>query len=77
MYEQTLGTELKSSNERRVDSFVTLEVAHEVMVTVVKSYKLIDNTFSQNENKEKHSWYEQVIVEDCNDDLTLENEVLK
>ncbi|KAG2658451.1 hypothetical protein PVAP13_1KG218005 [Panicum virgatum] len=29
------------------------------------------------ENKEKQSWYEQVIVEDCNDDLALENEVLK
>jgi hypothetical protein len=44
---------------------------------MVKSYKQIDNTCSQNENKEKQSWYEQVIVEDCNDDLTLENEVLK
>ncbi|KAG2630139.1 hypothetical protein PVAP13_3KG494901 [Panicum virgatum] len=28
-------------------------------------------------NKEKQSWYEQVVVEDCNDDLALENEVLK
>ena len=53
MYEQTLGMELKCSNERLVDSFATLEVAHEVMVTVVKSYKEIDNTCSQNENKKK------------------------
>jgi len=44
---------------------------------VVKSNKQIDNTCSQNENKEKQSWCEQVIVEDCNDDRTLENEVLK
>ena len=60
-----------------MDSFVNLEVAHEVIVAMVKSYKQIDNTCSQNENKEKQSWYEQVIVEDCNDDLALENEVLK
>jgi len=60
-----------------VDSFVNLRVAHEVIVTMVKSYKQIVNTYSQNENKEKQSWYEQVIVEDCNDDLALENEVLK
>jgi len=71
---QNLHQKLKCSNDKLVDSFVNLEVAHEVMVTMVKSYKLIDNTCSQNENKEKHSWYEQVIVEDCNDDLTLENE---
>jgi hypothetical protein len=69
MYEQTLNVELKCSNERLVDSFATLEVAHEVMVTVMKSYKQIDNTCSQNENKEKQSWYEQVIMEDCCDTL--------
>ena len=54
MQEQTLGMKLKCSNERLVESFATLEVAHEVMVTAVKSYKPIDNTCSQNENKEKH-----------------------
>ena len=69
--------EVKCSNERLMDSLATLEIAHEVMVTVVKSNKQIDNTCSQNENKEKQSWYEQVVVEDCNDDLALENEVLK
>ncbi|KAG2538944.1 hypothetical protein PVAP13_9NG368828 [Panicum virgatum] len=74
---QNLHQKLKCSNDQLVDSFVNLEVAHEVIVTMVKSYKKIDNTCSQNENKEKQSWYEQVIVEDCNDDLALENEVLK
>ena len=77
MYEQTRGMEVKCSNERIMDSLAILEIAHEVMVTVVKSNKQINNTCSQNENKEKQSWYEQVIVEDCNDDLALENEVLK
>ena len=74
---QNLHQKLKCSNDQLVDSFVNLEVAHEVIVTMVKSYKLVDNTCSQNENKEKQSWYEKVIVEDCNDDLALENEVLK
>jgi len=77
MYEQTRGMEVKCSNERIMDSLAILEIAHEVMVTVVKSNKQIDNTCSQNENKEKQYLCEQVIVEDCNDDLALENEVLK
>ncbi|KAG2637662.1 hypothetical protein PVAP13_2NG531700 [Panicum virgatum] len=50
---QNLHQKLKCSNDQLVDSFVNLEVAHEVIVTM------------------------QVIVEDCNDDLALENEVLK
>ena len=74
---QALNMELKCSKEKFVDSFATLEVAHEVMVTVMKSCVPISNTCSENDNKEKQSWYEQVIVEDCNDDLALENEVLK
>ena len=74
---QNQHQKLKCSNDQLVDSFVNLEVAHEVIVAMVKSCNQIDNTCSQNENKEKQSWYEQVIVEDCNDDLALENEVLK
>ncbi|KAG2578061.1 hypothetical protein PVAP13_6NG232200 [Panicum virgatum] len=74
---QNLHQKLKCSNDQLVDSFVNLEVAHGVIVTMVKSNKQIGNTCSQNENKEKQSWYEQVVVEDCNDYLTLENEVLK
>ena len=69
--------ELMCSKQKLVDSFATLEVAHEVLVTVMKSCVTINNTCSQNDNKEKQSWYEQVTVEDCNDDLALENEVLK
>ena len=60
-----------------MNSFAILEVAHEVMVTVMKSCVPISNTCSENDNKEKQSWYEQVTVEGCNDDLALENEVLK
>ncbi|KAG2632410.1 hypothetical protein PVAP13_2NG087100 [Panicum virgatum] len=76
-YLQNMHQKLKCSNDKLVDSFVGLEVAREVIVTVVKSYKQIDNACSQNDNKEKQSWYEQVIVEDYNDDLALENELLK
>jgi len=52
---QNLHQKLKCFNDQLVDSFVNLEVAHEVIVTIVKSYKQIDNTYSQNENKEKQS----------------------
>ena len=68
---QALNMELMCSKQKLVDSFATLEVAHEVMVTVMKSCVTINNTCSQNDNKEKQSWYEQVTVEDCNDDLAL------
>ena len=44
MYEQTRGMKVKCSNERIMDSLAILEIAHEVMVTVVKSNKQIDNT---------------------------------
>ena len=74
---QALNMELMCSKQKLVDSFATLEVAHEVMVIVMMSCVPINNTCSQNDNKEKQSWYEQVTVEDCNDDLALENEVLK
>jgi len=43
---QNLHQKLKCSNERLVDSFATLEIDHEVMVTVLKSYKTVDNTCS-------------------------------
>ena len=46
MHEQTRGMKVKCSNERLMDSLATLEIAHEVMVTVVKSNKQIDNTCS-------------------------------
>ena len=62
MYEQTRGMEVKCSNERIMDSLAILEIAHEVMVTVVKSNKQIDNTCSQNENKEKQYLCEQVLL---------------
>ena len=48
---QNMYRKLMCSNEKLVDSFATLEIDHEVIVTVVKSYKPIDNTCSQNENK--------------------------
>ena len=43
---QNQHQKLKCSNDQLVDSFVNLEVAHEVIVTTVKSYKQIDNTCS-------------------------------
>jgi len=48
---QNMYRKLMCSNEKLVDSFATLEIDYEVIVTVVKSYKPIDNTCSQNENK--------------------------
>ena len=69
--------ELKCSNEKLVESYSILAVAHEVMITLMKSCQPIDNTCSQNCNKEKQSWFEQVTMKDCNDSLVQENEVLK
>ena len=50
---QALNMELMCSKQKLVDSFATLEVAHEVMVTVMMSCVPINNTCSQNDNKEK------------------------
>jgi hypothetical protein len=74
---QALHMELKGSNEKLLESYAMLEVAHEVMISMMKSCRLTDDTFSQNDNKEKQSWFEKVTMEDCNDDLIQENEVLK
>jgi hypothetical protein len=74
---QTRHMELKCSNEKLVESYAMLEVAHEVMITMMKSCQPIDNTSSHNDKKERPSWFEQVTVEDYNDDLVQENEVLK
>jgi hypothetical protein len=69
--------ELKCSNDKLVESYAMLEVAHEVMITMMKSCQPIDKTCSHNGKKERPSWFEQVTVEDCNDDLVQEIEVLK
>jgi hypothetical protein len=66
---------LKCSNEMLVESYAMLEIAHEVVIAMMKSCQPINNTCSQNGNKEKQSWFEQVTVEDCNDNLVQENEV--
>jgi hypothetical protein len=50
---QALHMELKCSNEKLVESYAILEVAHEVMTTMMKSCQPIDNTCSHNGNKEK------------------------
>ena len=50
---QNQHKELSCSNEKLVNSFAILEVAHEVMVTVMMSCVPINNTCSQNDNKEK------------------------
>jgi hypothetical protein len=74
---QARHMELKCSNEKLVESYAMLEVAHEIMIIMIKSYQQIDSTCSHKGNKEKQSWFKQVIVEDCNDNLVQENEVLK
>jgi hypothetical protein len=66
--------ELKCSNERLVESYVALEIAHEVVIAMIKSCQPIDNTCSQSGNKEKQSWFEQVTVQDY---LVQWNKVLK
>jgi hypothetical protein len=74
---QALHMELKCSNEKLVESYAMLEVAHEVMITMIKSCQPSDNTCSYNGKKERQSWFELVTVEDCNDNLVQENKVLK
>jgi hypothetical protein len=74
---QTRHMELKCSNEKLVESYIMLEVAHEVMITMMKSCQPIESTCSHNGKKERPSWFEQVTVEDYNNDLVQENEVLK
>jgi hypothetical protein len=71
---QVLHMELKCSNEKLVESYAILEVAHKVMITIMKSCQPIDNTCSHNSKKERQSGFEQVTVEDCNDSLVQENE---
>jgi hypothetical protein len=61
---QALRMELKCSNEKLVESYAMLEVAHEVMIIMMKSYQPIDSTCSHNDNKEKQSCFKKVIVED-------------
>ncbi|PUZ75302.1 hypothetical protein GQ55_1G148700 [Panicum hallii var. hallii] len=72
---QAYHMELKCSNDMLVESYAVLEIAHEVVIAMMKSCQPINNTFSQNGNKEKQSWFEQVTIEDCNDNLVQENEV--
>ncbi|CAN6363066.1 unnamed protein product [Urochloa humidicola] len=69
--------ELKCAYEELMDTHAKLEVAHEVVITMIKSSQPTNHTCSQEEKKEKQSWFEQMIIEDCNDDLVNENEVLK
>jgi site-specific DNA-adenine methylase len=74
---QAFYMEIKGSNEKLIESYAMLEVSHKVMISMIKSYQLTNDTCSQNKNKAKQFWFEQVIMEDCNDDLIQENEVLQ
>jgi hypothetical protein len=80
--------ELEYSHERLVESHTLLEVANEVLVNSVKSYTphCTTSTCTQVKNdiscanpcdpKGKPSWYDQVIVESCDDFITQENDDL-
>jgi hypothetical protein len=43
---------------------------------MIKSFQPIDNICSHNGKKERPSWFEQVTVEDCNNDLVQMNKVV-
>jgi hypothetical protein len=80
--------ELEYSYEKLVESHTLLEVVNEVMVNSVKSYTphCTTSTCTQIENdiscanpcgpKGKPSWYDQVIVESCDDFIAQENDDL-
>jgi hypothetical protein len=52
---QALHMDLKGSNKKLLESYAMLEVANEVMISMIKSCQPTNNTCSQNENKEKQS----------------------
>jgi hypothetical protein len=85
---QGTHTKLEKSYEKLVDSHVSLEVAHVVMVTTVKSYEPITHTCTCSQvqidltctklccSQASQSSIEQVFVESCDDFIAQENEEL-
>ena len=85
---QGTHTELEKSYERLVDSHVSLEVAHEVMITTVKSYEPLTHTCTCSQvqidltctkpccSQASQSSIKQVFVESCDDFIAQENEDL-
>ena len=85
---QETHTELEKSYEKLVDSHVSLEVAHEVMVTMVKFYEPLTHTCTCSQiqidltctkpccSQASQSSIEQVFVESCDDFIAQENEEL-
>ena len=85
---QETHTELEKSYEKLVDSHVSLEVAHEVMVTTVKSYEPPSHTCTCSQvqidlactkvccSQAIQSSIEQVFVESYDDFIAQENEEL-
>ena len=80
--------ELEKSYEKLVDSHASLEVAHEVMVTMVKSYEPLTHSCKCSQvqidlactksccSQASQSSIEQVFVESCDDFIAQENEEL-
>jgi len=85
---QATHKELECSYERLVESHTMLEVASEVMLNSVKSYESHHHTCTCTQAKfdiscanpcgpkGKTSWYEDVLVESCDELLVQENEDL-
>ena len=81
--------ELEKSYEMLVDSHVLLQVAHEVVLTSVKSYQPLSHTCTCSQvqimlschksccSQATNSYVEHVVAESCDDLITEENDELK
>jgi hypothetical protein len=81
--------ELECSYEKLVDSYATLEIAHEVVLSSVKSIKPLSHTCTCSQvqinlscdndclSQASQSGIEHVLVESCDDLIAKENDELK
>jgi cobalamin biosynthesis Co2+ chelatase CbiK len=81
--------ELEFSYEKLVDSYATLEIAHEVVFSSVKSIQPLSNTCTCSQtqanlscandclSQASQSSFEHVLVESCDDLIAEENDKLK
>ncbi|RCV37981.1 hypothetical protein SETIT_8G105900v2 [Setaria italica] len=86
---QATHKELQCSHERLVDSHTMLEMTHKVMIDMVKSlepqsHKCTCSISRHNisyanpcNSQAKVSWYDQILVESCDDLIAQENDNLK
>jgi DNA gyrase/topoisomerase IV subunit A len=86
---QAKHKELECSHEKLVDSYASLEIAHEVVLSSVKflqpltptcTCSLVNNEFACTKSccsRASQSWIEHVFVESCDDLVAQENDELK